>query len=114
MPSILTIAESVEHARVSAIPRLLSWDMHKTSAMRKALMVRDDFITHATDQSVQKLHRSGPIESAVDHVILREQLLAKKEDRAPAYNSVGMHSEVRPIDSFRSSLFCFRQRYTVC
>lgn len=33
--SILTIAESVEHARVSAVPRLLPWYMHKTPAMRK-------------------------------------------------------------------------------
>ncbi|KAL1869372.1 hypothetical protein Daus18300_005584 [Diaporthe australafricana] len=92
--SILTIAESVEHARVSAAPGLLSWYMHKTPAMRKALKVRDAFIDHAIDQSVQKLRTQEPIESAVDHMIYREQLFAKKEDRAPIYNSGGTHSEI--------------------
>lgn len=97
--SILTIAGSVEHARVSAVPRLLSWYMHRTPAMRKALQIRGDFIDHAINQSVQKLRKQEPVESAVDHIIYREQLLAKKEGRAPTYNSGGTHSEVRPIHS---------------
>ncbi|KAF9879143.1 hypothetical protein CkaCkLH20_03376 [Colletotrichum karsti] len=92
--AVLTLAESVEEARRAVFPKIRSWYMHRTSRIKEAKRIRDQFINHEIDVAVRRLEADEPVTSAVEHMIHREQLFAEKEGRIPAYKSIGMHSEV--------------------
>ncbi|KAI0190599.1 cytochrome P450 [Astrocystis sublimbata] len=84
--SVLTLTDSVKDTQLSPAPVLTSWIIRKLPYLRKATAIKDQYILSKVEASVALID-SGDKEphNALHSVLLREQEVAAKEDRQPAY-----------------------------
>ena len=103
--AVLTITGSAEVSLKSPVPRISHWIWRQSRVAKNAFKVKDDFIRAEVEKSLERLDtKKGDItkerdvdgvKCAIDDVLRREMALAQKEDRAPLFNSRGIHDEVR-------------------
>jgi hypothetical protein len=93
--AILTLAESVETATKSPVPRLAYWLLKQLPYMRRAFRTKEATINTEIDKAVERIQSEKHVKrSAIDDILRREQALAAKEGRVPFYHSREISDEV--------------------
>ena len=92
--AVLALTDSITYAQLSPAPRLTSWVISKLPYMKKATVIKDQFITDKIDEALH-LIESGDDHprSAIHSVLLRERDVAAKQGRSPAYHKRGIADE---------------------
>jgi hypothetical protein len=91
--AILTLTESLETSVKSPSPKLHHWFLRQLPYMRRARSVKEDFITKELDKAVQTFESGKNAHSALEDILHRELLAAKKENRVPNYKSRAIYDE---------------------
>lgn len=86
-------AEVLERTTVSPMPRLSFWWWSKQPWYRKIVSEKNRILMEQLRKATQNLE-AGTIRSALDHMMMREQIAAEKQGRAPQLISQGMADEV--------------------
>jgi hypothetical protein len=99
--AVITLVDSLETSLKSPVPVLAHWFLRKTPSMRKAQAIKDNFINEEVEKAANrflgKIENDGEVRCAMDDIIRREVLIAKKEGRAPVFHSRAMYDEVRSL-----------------
>lgn len=84
--SLLILTDSLEISSKAPTPRLAHTILRQFPYMRKAISIKEDMLNEEIAKAVKKFSE-GDAEprTAVEDIIYRERLAAKKEDRPPAY-----------------------------
>ncbi|KAL1615347.1 hypothetical protein SLS54_009128 [Diplodia seriata] len=92
--AIITLSDSLQAGQLSPSPRLTSWVLRKFPYMRKAIAIKDKFISDKVDEAVQCFER-GEVQAhtALHSVLLREREVATKQNRPPAYHKRAIADE---------------------
>ncbi|KAI0115384.1 cytochrome P450 [Daldinia grandis] len=95
----LTAGHVLEKLMNSAAPKFTLWWENMRPSFRKTLAAKDRFVMSQIDKSVKKMNANGTaddswVRSAVDHMILRETVLAEKSGREPQFFSPSMSDEI--------------------
>ena len=86
-------AEVLERTTVSSTPRLSFWWWSKQAWYKKIVIERNRVLMVQLRKAANNLH-AGKIRSALDHMMMREQVAAEKHGREPQLFSQGMADEV--------------------
>ncbi|KAI9705767.1 MAG: hypothetical protein M1820_005015 [Bogoriella megaspora] len=87
------VAEVVERTTISSTPRLSFWWWSKQSWYRKLVAEKNRAIFKQLRKAATNLY-AGKIVSALDHMMMREQAAAEKQDREPDLFSQSMADEI--------------------
>lgn len=108
MQSIITLADSLETSIKSPVPKIAHWFLRQTPSMRKAKVIKDNFIKNEVEKTKQRfaaqVESDREVRCAMDDIIRREILLSEKENRTPMLHSRAMYDEVRKSHSQNPSL----------
>ncbi|KAM0271649.1 hypothetical protein ACHAQH_009004 [Verticillium albo-atrum] len=89
------IADSIGFAMKSVVPAANAWFCrHFMPSMRKALRTYRTMARQEIDKSLERLHAGRPDRCAMDQLLAREDVLAKKEGRKPDYYSETINDEL--------------------
>ena len=87
--AIVTLTSSIETTVQSPIPKLHHWLLRQLPRMRYAKGYKDRYITEALHRACGKFSGTSDkdelVNSAVDHLLRRELIAAKKNGRDPEY-----------------------------
>jgi hypothetical protein len=87
--AILTLTDSMEIAVKSPLPRLHHWLLRQLPYMRAAKVYKDRYISETIEVARLKFYDTSEndksVNSALEHLLRRELVAAKKEERAPEY-----------------------------
>ena len=86
-------AEILERTTVSPTPQLSVWWWSKQTWYKKIVRERNRVVKAQLQKAADNLN-AGKIESALDHMMMREQVAAEKQGREPQLFSQGMADEV--------------------
>lgn len=95
--SIMTLTQSIETSLKSPVPALAHWLYRKTSAMKKAVKVKEEFIRQEVRKAQERFEKQADkskIQCAVDNILRREAMLAEKEQRKAEFHSRDIYDEV--------------------
>ena len=97
--SILKLVDSLEIPMNSPIPRLAHWfALNLTPRYRAARSTRDWLLKNRLRTAWERFHESAKTEtrvkSAIDFIVQREVMLAKKEGRRPQYDTQDTRDEL--------------------
>lgn len=96
--AIITLTESLETSIKSPFPVIAHWLLRKTSSMRKAKAIKDDFIREEVEKTKNRFtgrqENEREVKCAMDDILRREMLSSEKENRAPMFHSRAMYDEV--------------------
>lgn len=90
--SIRTVVKTVEVGLASPLPSVSYWFYKKIPRVKRAFYEKDMVLTNALNDSRKRLENTennNVVTSAMDHILRKEILLAKKENRALRLNSTG-------------------------
>ena len=90
--SIRAVIDTVEVGLASPVPRLSYWFYKKIPRVRRAFDEKDMVLTNALNDAQSRLKNTedgNPVKSAMDYILKRELLLAKKENRPPRLDTTG-------------------------
>ena len=95
--AVLELSDSLQVAASSVFPVLAHWLYRQTPRMRRAIKMKDDYIENELAKAEQRFSNSetAKVNCAMDHIVKRERLAAKKENRNPVYNTLTIKDEVR-------------------
>ena len=86
--AVITLTDSLETTIKSPIPVPHHWLLRQLPYMRSAKAYKDKYIGESLELARKKFEDSEkdePVHSAVEHMLRRELITAKKEGRAPEY-----------------------------
>ena len=87
--AIVTLTNSIETTVQSPIPKLHHWLLRQLPYMRSAKGYKDRYITEALHRACEKFSGTSEkdelVNSAIEHLLRRELVAAKKEGRDPEY-----------------------------
>jgi hypothetical protein len=106
--AILTLTESLETTVKSPFPKLHHWFLRQLPYMRRARAVKEEFITKELEKAVKGFESGKDAHSALEDILHRELVAAKKEDRVPNYKSRAIYDEV----TLTPSIFYLYQKLT--
>ncbi|KAL8922863.1 MAG: hypothetical protein Q9172_003403 [Xanthocarpia lactea] len=86
-------AEVLERTTVSSTPRLSFWWWSKQTWYKKMVTERTRVLMEQLRKAADNLH-AGKVRSALDHMMMREQVAAEKHGREPQLFSQGMADEI--------------------
>lgn len=86
-------AEVLERTTVSSTPRLSFWWWSKQTWYKKMVTERNKVLEKQLQNAADNLE-AGNVRSALDHMMMREQIAAEKHGRQPQLFSQGMADEV--------------------
>jgi hypothetical protein len=96
--SILTLTESLEAAVKSPTPRLTHWFLRCLPYMRKARMAKEEMIANELEKGKTRFTQGRKEDQvarcAMDDILHRELIAAKKESREPVYDTRAIYDEV--------------------
>ena len=95
--AVQDFADSLQVLATSPFPVMAHWLYRKTPHMRKARKMKDEYIENELVKAEDRFNSSEAteIKCAMDHIVKRERLAAKKENRKPVYNTNVIKDEVR-------------------
>lgn len=103
LDAVLKITDSLEHVGKSPIPRTLGFAMRYLPSMRRHAKAKDlavaEEIAKAEKRMVENKGDTKRMTNAVDHMLHREHVAAKKQNRAPNYQGKVMAAEVSIEDT---------------
>ena len=88
-------AEVLERTTVSPTPRLSFWWWSKQTWYKKIVSEKDRVLKEQLRKAARNL-KAGTVKSALDHMMMREQVAAEKQGREPQLFTQGMADEVGP------------------
>ncbi|KAL8865223.1 MAG: hypothetical protein Q9198_009422, partial [Flavoplaca austrocitrina] len=88
-------AEVLERTTVSPTPRLSFWWWSKQTWYKKIVSEKDRVLKEQLRKAARNLE-AGTVRSALDHMMMREQVAAEKQGREPQLFTQGMADEVGP------------------
>ena len=86
-------AQIMERTTISPTPQLSFWWWSQQKWYKKIVAEKHRVLLPQLRKSAENVH-TGKVKSALDHMMMREQVLAKKEGREPRIISQGMADEV--------------------
>jgi hypothetical protein len=96
--AIKTLIESIATSMNSPVPILAHWLLRIMPYMRAARAQKEGLIKARVNDSVKRLATGNLKEdSALDNIVQRESLAAKKDGREPDYHSRAVYDEASPI-----------------
>ena len=91
----MVLIHSIEKTLTSPFPQLHHWFLRQLPYFRQALATKEAFFSAEIDKAVSRITNGGGAgRTALENILLREQMAAKKEDRAPRYKSRAIFDEV--------------------
>lgn len=87
-------AEIMERTTISPTPQLSFWWWSKQGWFKKMVGERHRVMAEILHKAARRV-QAGKVESALEHMMMREQLAAAKQGRAPRLVSQNMSDEVR-------------------
>ncbi|KAI1442049.1 cytochrome P450 monooxygenase [Annulohypoxylon stygium] len=96
LQSIRDLIETVGEVQGNPAPALTWAYITRKPKIKRALAIKEGYIRKELEKSVKRLGTSltGPVESAVDQMLVRESDLAAKDGRSPNYFSRVMMDEI--------------------
>lgn len=97
--AVLTLTESVGYMVISPLPKFTFWVLSQLPYMRKAHAAKENMISDALEKAKSRM-TSGSQDSdeiprcALDDILRRELMAAKKEEREPVYKTRAIYDEV--------------------
>ena len=88
-------AEVLERTTVSPTPRLSFWWWSKQPWYKKMVSEKDRVLKWQLRKAASNVE-AGTVRSALDHMMMREQVAAEKQGREPQFFTQGMADEVGP------------------
>lgn len=96
--AIFTLAESLEASIKSPLPRFHHWVLRQLPYMRKARAAKETMISNEIDNAARRMMHQNEQDqvtrSAMDDILRREILLARKQNRVPVIKSRPIIDEV--------------------
>ncbi|GAB1743990.1 hypothetical protein NU219Hw_g1030t1 [Hortaea werneckii] len=96
--ALMTISDTIEIALHSPVPRWHHWlVLQLTPSLRTALKSRDALLTERLTASYEQFRegeKEGSLKSAMDLVVQRETIMARKEGREPQYDTMAIRDEL--------------------
>jgi hypothetical protein len=99
--SIFVLTESLETVVKSPLPGLAQWFLKQLPYIRRATANKEKLIANEIDKAMKRFEgqaeKDQVMHCAVDDILRREILFAKKEDRAPKVTSRAIADEVSSL-----------------
>ncbi|KAI4721669.1 cytochrome P450 [Aureobasidium sp. EXF-10727] len=100
--AVLTMTESMTPLIASPFPKLHHWILRQSKSYKDAKRYKDQeidammkvAIDKFSDDQIDTLEKQGKDRSAIDHMIRRELLVARKEGRSPLYDTPAARDEL--------------------
>jgi len=89
-------SQVMERTTISPTPQLIFWWWTQQNWYKKIVAEKHRVLLPQLRKSADNLH-AGKVKSALDHMMMREQVVAKKRGREPRFISQGMADEVGSI-----------------